>query len=96
MNKEFPGLPVFWNLIYEPWEYSIEILPEEVKQIVRERLQSFVSTYEMTEKRTKTIDNLITYLNNTIDKPFTGFFEKIARHDRFRKEDFSETLWLYF
>lgn len=91
MNKEFPGLPVFWNLIYEPWEYSIEILPEEVKQIVRERLQSFVSTYEMTEKRTKTIDNLITYLNNTIDKPFTGFFEKIARHDRFRKEDFSET-----
>ena len=45
----------------------------------------------MTEKRTKTIDNLITYLNNTIDKPFTGFFEKIARHDRFRKEDFSET-----
>jgi hypothetical protein len=91
MNSNFPGLPVYWNLIYEPWEYSIEILPNEVKDIVRTRLKDYVqTTYKMDKKRTKTVEDLIIYLNNSIGKDFSGFFEKIERHDRFRKESFEE------
>ncbi|MBK8698403.1 MAG: hypothetical protein IPN29_02165 [Saprospiraceae bacterium] len=92
MNKEFPGLPVFWNLIYEPWQFSIELLPNPVKEIIRNQLQNFVkTTYKIEEGRTKTIENLITFLNNTIEKDFSGFFTKIEAHDKFRQESFKDT-----
>jgi len=92
MNKHFTGLKVFWNLIYEPWEYSVEILPDEIKDIVRDRLRNYVTaTYEMSESNTKTIENLITFLDNKVDRDFRKFFTKVEWHDRYRRESFSDT-----
>lgn len=96
MNREFPGLPVYWNLVYEPWAYSIEILPEPVKEIIRNRLKTFVTTYEMIEHRTKTIENLITYLDNKIDKSFDEFFRRIELSDNYRGQSFAKTFPEYW
>ena len=91
MLKEFPGLPVFWNLLYAPVALSMQILPIEVKAVIKERLKSYVKTsYEMTERRTKTIENLITYLDYHDNVSFNEFFETIARHDKYRQESFQE------
>jgi hypothetical protein len=85
-------MPVYWNLVYAPWEFSIEILPQEVKSKIRERLRNYVTTtYQMSREKTKTIEDLILFLDNKIDKDFKGFFQKIEMHDAYRKESFSET-----
>lgn len=92
MNEHFQGMPVYWNLVYEPWEFSIEVLPERLKGIVRERLRNHITTtYTMEETKTKTVENLITFLNNSIDKDFSGFIKKIRLHDTYRKESFEQT-----
>lgn len=88
-NKEFPGLPIFWNLIFDPWEFNIQILPESAKAIITERLQNLVTaTYEMTEEDTKTIENLVQYLNYSVDRPIEGFFRLVNKHDVYRAESF--------
>jgi len=92
MNEHFHGMPVYWNLVYEPWEFSIEILPEPLKEIIRERLQNHITTtYQMDETRTKTVENLITFLNNSIHQDFAGFMKKMTMHDGYRKESFATT-----
>jgi sulfatase maturation enzyme AslB (radical SAM superfamily) len=92
MNENFPGLPVYWNLIYEPWMFSMEALPAPVKDVIRDRLKNFVkTTYKMSTARTKTIEDLIIYLDNTVDRDFGEFFRRIEQHDRYRGQSFAET-----
>jgi sulfatase maturation enzyme AslB (radical SAM superfamily) len=92
MNTHFPGMPVYWNLVYEPWEFSIELLPESLKDIIRHKLRhSIATTYTLDETKTKTVENLITFLDNTIAKDFNGFLRKIKLHDAYRNEDFAHT-----
>lgn len=92
MNEYFPGLPVFWNFVFQPWELSIQLLPEEVKNLIAERLKKFVhTTYKMEERRTKTIENLIAYLDGHDERDFGEFFRHITRHDKFRTESFMQT-----
>lgn len=92
MNGHFPGLPVFWNLVYNPYQLSIQLFPEEIKTQIAERLKHFVqATYQMEELRTKTIGNLISYLNGKDERDFNEFFRHITRHDKFRLESFAET-----
>jgi hypothetical protein len=45
----------------------------------------------MEERRTKTIENLITYLNDREEHDFGYFFKKIEVHDEYRQESFAET-----
>ncbi|HWB63547.1 MAG TPA: twitch domain-containing radical SAM protein [Chitinophagales bacterium] len=91
MNEHFPGLPVFWNLVYAPWSLSMQTLPHEIKQLIAERLKNFVRTsYRMEETRTKTIENLITFLNADEQHDFAEFFRTIVRHDKYRQESFPE------
>jgi MoaA/NifB/PqqE/SkfB family radical SAM enzyme len=92
MNENFPGLPVFWNLVYAPWELSIQLLPAEVKEGIAHRLRNFITTtYTIEERRTKTIENLISYLNGQDERDFANFFQYIQRHDKFRMESFIDT-----
>jgi MoaA/NifB/PqqE/SkfB family radical SAM enzyme len=92
LNEHFPGMPVFWNLVYYPWELSIQILPQEIKDTIADRLKNFVkTTYQIEERRTKTIENLISYLNGQSEHDFAAFFQHIQRHDKFRIESFVET-----
>ncbi len=90
-NEHFPGLSVFWNLVYQPWELSISLLPHEVKDLIAERLKNYVkTTYQMEERRTKTIENLISFLNAHDERDFGEFFRHLARHDKYRQENFAE------
>ncbi len=92
MNENFPGLPVFWNLVYAPWELSIQLLPTAVKEGIAHRLRNFITTtYRMEERRTKTIENLISYLNGHDERDFVHFFHYIQRHDKYRLESFVDT-----
>ncbi len=92
MNEHLPGLPVFWNLVFQPYQLSIQLLPRAVKDLIAERLRNFVrTTYRMEERRTKTIENLITYLDGHDDRDFGEFFRHITRHDKFRIESFQQT-----
>lgn len=92
MNEHFPGLPVFWNLVFQPWELSIQLLPAEVKKVIADRLTHFVkTTYKIEERRTKTIENLISYLDGQDERAFSNFFAHIDRHDKFRQESFADT-----
>jgi MoaA/NifB/PqqE/SkfB family radical SAM enzyme len=92
MNEHFPGLPVFWNLVFQPWQLSVQLLPAEVKELIAQRLRNFVNaTYQMDELRTRTIENLISYLKGTDERSFTEFFNYIERHDTYRQESFEKT-----
>lgn len=91
-NEHFPGMPVFWNLVYMPWQLSISLLPLDIKKIIAERLKNYVSTtYQMDELRTKTIDSLIAFLNAHDSRDFGDFFRHTWKHDKYRKESFIET-----
>ncbi|MBL7777708.1 MAG: twitch domain-containing radical SAM protein [Chitinophagales bacterium] len=91
MNEHFPGMPVYWNLVYAPHEFSLEILPDQVKEKIRERLRNYVKTsYQPTREKTKTVEDLIIFLENKIDKDFGSFFKKIKQHDEYRQEDFAK------
>jgi len=88
-GTNYPGLRIFWNLLFDPWRLNTQILPHPVKTVITERLQKHVkSTYAMSEQETKTIEELVTFLNEDVEKPFDEFFWYVNRHDTFRKESF--------
>lgn len=90
-NRLFPGMRVYWNLLYDPWQLSVQLLPEDIKQVIRERLRQEMDTsYEQTEFGTKTVDTLLTYLDGADDRSFDGFFHHIAKHDAYRKESYQD------
>jgi len=91
MNENFPGLSVYWNLVYVPWALSMQILPKEVKELIADRLRKYVrTTYNLSEQRTKTIENLITFLHGSEIEDFNDFFRHVVRHDKYRQESFPE------
>jgi MoaA/NifB/PqqE/SkfB family radical SAM enzyme len=90
-SKNFPGLKIFWNLIFDPWRLSIQILPDKAKDVIRARLRNYLHvTFKMSTEETKTVDELIQYLDFQVDKPFGEFFRYVNRHDVYRKESFPE------
>lgn len=90
-NAHYPGLHIYWNLIYHPWEFSMQILPREVKQVVRKRLETEIkTTFILTESETKTVADLVTYLEHDEQKDFGEFFRMVNRHDVYRGESFPE------
>jgi sulfatase maturation enzyme AslB (radical SAM superfamily) len=91
MNENFPGMAVFLNFVFDPWAFSIEILPGKIKKIVRERLRGISTSFEMSSERTRTIEEMIRYLDNEPNRDFGEFFRVIERHDRYRKQDFAKT-----
>ncbi len=63
-SEHFPGLRIFWNPIYDPWQFSIQILPKEIKDMIRERFRNEIkASFQFTEHETGTVQNLITYLD---------------------------------
>lgn len=89
MNRSFPRLPVFWNMVFSPAELSMQIFPKAVKEIIASRLRTEVkATYEFEELRTRTVENLIDYLNGENGLSFDAFFDYVQRHDKFRQESF--------
>ncbi|MCO5229649.1 MAG: twitch domain-containing radical SAM protein [Chitinophagales bacterium] len=91
-SKNFPGLKIFWNLIFDPWRLNIQILPKEIKNIIKDRLENQLEvTFKMSPSDTRTIDELVTYLENEVEnKPFSEFFRYVNRHDVYRNESYPE------
>jgi MoaA/NifB/PqqE/SkfB family radical SAM enzyme len=91
MNKHFRGLPVFWNLLYNPVEFSVQILPEEVRKRIQNRINEEVrTTYTTASGRTKNLEMINNYLKQSDDKAISLMFEAIERNDLYRKEVFRE------
>jgi MoaA/NifB/PqqE/SkfB family radical SAM enzyme len=91
LNENFPGMAVFLNFVFDPWAFSIEILPPEIKKTIRKKLDRVSASFKMSSERTRTIEEMIRYLDNRSDKNFSEFFNVIERHDLYRKQDFSKT-----
>lgn len=90
-EKSFPGLKIFWNLLFDPWELSVQLLPDGVKTTLKKRLEDeLLPTFEMNEEETKTKEELFTFLDGSIDRDFFGFFQYISKHDRYRGESFEK------
>lgn len=95
-KEKFPQLQIFWNFLFDPWQLSIQLLPNDVKETIIARLEHLDPDFEMCEEDTKTICELVEFIRNPIDRSFEGFFEYINRHDVYRKESFATTfpeLW---
>jgi radical SAM protein with 4Fe4S-binding SPASM domain len=89
INEHFPGLPVFWNLVFSPAELSMQIFPNAIKDVIANRLRTEVkATYAFEELRTRTVANLVSYLYGENGLNFDSFFSYIERHDKFRQESF--------
>ena len=88
-ETHYPGLKLFWNLLFDPWRLNVQILPQPIKALITERLRKHVkSTYTRSEQETRTIEELVTFLNEDVDKPFDEFFRYVNRHDAFRQESY--------
>ena len=86
-------LPVVFNMVHYPHHYSIVNLPEPVKVIVADKLQSIDLSNVTMLDWSPTIDNLIRFMN---DRPcnqeeLTKFFSTTQLHDEYRKQEFAET-----
>ncbi|MCB9204918.1 MAG: twitch domain-containing radical SAM protein [Flavobacteriales bacterium] len=91
-GKNFPGLRIFWNLLFDPWELSIQLLPNEVKEVLRERLsQELRPSFVMNEEDTRTVGELIGFLSPSIKRNLSGFFRYVQAHDKYRGESFAIT-----
>ena len=91
-GTNYPGLRIFWNLLFDPWELSVQLLPEQVKEKLKDRLRHELRpSFEMSEEETRTVDELIGFLNHSVNREFSGFFSYVATHDKYRKESFAST-----
>lgn len=88
-NAYFPGMPVYFNLLYNPAAYSIRNLPGPVKAQIAERLGSRVKTsFRAHEQYTRTTGSVIRFMNGEPEAPFADFFSMTGKHDQYRQEKF--------
>jgi hypothetical protein len=90
-GKHYPGLVIYWNLIYDPPYFSVQLLPRPVKELIKKRWREGITpTFALTSDETKTVEDIITYLDHDVEGSFDTFFEFINRHDIYRKESFPQ------
>ena len=90
--KKF-DLPVVFNMVHYPHHFSLVNLPNSVKPIIENVLQSIDTTSIRFLDWSPTIDNLIRYMNdrNYDSIEFNKFWELTELHDTYRKESFKNT-----
>jgi len=84
------GVSVTLNMVHYPHHYAITILPIEVKNIIRSRLESITGT--IVRNDSLQIDNIIKFMYNTDTNQdlLKTFFEKTEIHDQYRNEQYSK------
>lgn len=85
--KDF-DMKVLFNMVHYPHHYSIVNLPDEVKNIVKEKLLSIDTS--ILDPWSPTIENIINFMygsapNHTL---LELFFQKTKMHDSYRNESF--------
>lgn len=89
--KEY-DMKVLLNLVHYPHHYSIVNLPNEAKDIVKEKLLSISVDGQLAEW-SPNIDNIINYMYGAEcdTKLLKTFFDKTRLHDDYRKDSFNDT-----
>ncbi len=85
-------LQIVLNMVHYPHHYAITIVPDEVKDVFKEKLLS-INTEGILHRDSPTIQNLINFMygdapNSTL---LQTFFEKTQMHDEYRNESFKDT-----
>ena len=80
-------------MVHYPHHFSLVNLPNSVKPIIENVLQSIDTTSIRFLDWSPTIDNLIRYMNdrNYDSIEFNKFWELTELHDTYRKESFKNT-----
>jgi sulfatase maturation enzyme AslB (radical SAM superfamily) len=89
--KEY-DMKVLLNLVHYPHHYSIVNLPNESKDVIKEKLLS-IDVNGLLAEWSPNIDNIINFMygtecNTTLLKTF---FDKTRIHDSYRKDSFNDT-----
>ena len=90
--KEFPGWQMHWNLVFDPWYYSAQILPNEVKEVIKDRiLNNIPEKSPLIIGQNTLTSELLTFLEWTEEHfNLDEFFRTINRHDVYRDESYPE------
>jgi len=85
-------LQIVLNMVHYPHHYAITIVPDEVKDLFKEKLLS-IDTEGILHKESPAIQNVINFMYGEPVNPglLKTFFEKTHIHDEYRAESFQET-----
>ena len=97
LNDTFPGMKVYLNMLHGPYELSCNNLPKPIKEIVKQRLIDMPKlNISFDSEQTRTIENVLDFLDSKPTVPFQSFLKEIERGDRYRKEDFKSVFPEYW
>jgi MoaA/NifB/PqqE/SkfB family radical SAM enzyme len=89
LNQRFPGMKVYLNMLHGPYSLSCNNFPAPVKEIITRRLNNLPGlNISFDNEQTRTMENVVDYLNSSPAAPFKDFVAEVERGDRYRKEDF--------
>ena len=85
------NMEVVLNLVHYPHHYSIVNFPNEIKDIVKEKLLS-IDAHSMLTTWSPSIDNIINFMYGSEYDPslLKTFFDKTRLHDEYRKDSFND------
>lgn len=86
------GVKIVLNMVHYPHHYAITILPTEVKDIIKTKLES-IDVGNMLHSTSPSIQNIINFMYGNEHTPdlLKVFFDKTYKHDRYRGDDFQKT-----
>lgn len=85
-------LQIVLNMVHYPHHYAITIVPDEIKDVFKEKLMS-IDTNGILHRDSPTIQNVINFMYGDAPNPtlLQTFFEKTQMHDEYRNESFKDT-----
>jgi len=85
-------MEVVLNLVHYPHHYSIVNFPNEIKDIVKEKLLS-IDVNNLLTAWSPSINNIINFMYGSEYDPslLKTFFDKTRLHDSYRKDAFNDT-----
>lgn len=92
--KEFEEiqLPFWLNLVHYPDHYNIKNLPDDIKEIVKEKYKSIDYTNLQFNKDSMSVNDIVNFMmfSPSDSEMFQKFFTVTRRHDEYRKESFEK------
>ena len=88
--KSFQGTGLFLNLVHYPNHFNIAYLPEDIKQIVINKLNGIPKSYKHVWSQ---LPGVIKFIENGVpnETHWTQFLEELKIHDDYRNQDYSKT-----
>lgn len=85
------GIKVTLNMVHYPHHYAITILPDKIKDIIRDKLLTIDTN--IVRHDSLNIDNIIKFMYNTEHNPklLETFWHKTEIHDGYRNESYEDT-----